>query len=135
MSAAILGGRSEVGDLDNHWREKGIQHYIHCAHGPGRLGDSSCLSKLHHSRPGHRWCGGCVRIVRLVHAILHRAFEKAVTDDKLLTRNPASHNPVPRSSHAEMQVLDETQVNQFLMAAIGSPFEAFYHLEVKTGMR
>jgi integrase len=34
-----------------------------------------------------------------------------------------------------MQVLDEIQVNQFLVPAIGSPFEALCHLAVKTGMR
>ena len=34
-----------------------------------------------------------------------------------------------------MQVWDEIQVNQYLVAAIGSPFEALYHLAVKTGMR
>lgn len=74
------------------------------------------------------------RTVRLVHAILHRALEKAVRYG-LLTHNPSSNATLPRYKQAEMQVLDELQVNQFLVAAIGSPFEAIYHLAVKTGMR
>jgi integrase len=75
-----------------------------------------------------------VRTVRLIHSILHRALEKAVIHG-LLTRNPTAHATLPRYKHGEMQVLDEMQVNQFLVAAIGSPFEALYHLAVKTGMR
>ena len=34
-----------------------------------------------------------------------------------------------------MKVLDEAQVNQFLMAAHGSANEALYHLAIVTGMR
>ena len=78
--------------------------------------------------------GTGARTVRLVHSILHRALEKAVLHG-LLTRNPTTHATLPRYKQAEMQVLDEMQVNQFLVAAIGSPYEALYHLAVKTGMR
>lgn len=74
------------------------------------------------------------RTVHLVHSILHRALEKAVLFG-LLTHNPSAHATLPRYKQAEMNVLDEMQVNQFLVTAIGSPFEALYHLAVKTGMR
>lgn len=75
-----------------------------------------------------------IRTVRLVHSILHCALEKAVFQ-LLLTRNPAAHTALPRYKHGEMKVLDESQVNQFLFAAIDSPLFALYHLAVKTGMR
>ena len=75
-----------------------------------------------------------IRTVRLVHSILHCALERAVFQ-LLLTRNPAAHTALPRYKHGEMKVLDESQVNQFLLAAIDSPYVALYHLAVKTGMR
>ena len=34
-----------------------------------------------------------------------------------------------------MQVLDESQVSQFLVAAQGSPHDALYHLAITSGMR
>ena len=75
-----------------------------------------------------------IRTVRLVHSILHCALERAVIQS-MLTRNPASHAALPRYKHGEMKVLDEGQVNRFLLAAIDSPFVGLYHLAVKTGMR
>jgi integrase len=74
------------------------------------------------------------RTVRMVHSVIHRALERAVFN-LMLTRNPSAHATLPRYTHGEMKVLDEIQVNQFLVAAIGSPFVALYHLAVKTGMR
>ena len=75
-----------------------------------------------------------VRTVRIVHAVLHRSLEKAVRYG-LILRNPTNGAALPQYKHAEMMVLDEIQVNQFLVTAIGSPFEALCHLAVKTGMR
>ncbi len=75
-----------------------------------------------------------IRTVRLVHSILHCALERAVFQ-LLLTRNPAAHTALPRYKHGEMKVLDEGEVNQFLLAAIDSPYIGLYHLAVKTGMR
>ncbi|PWB53380.1 MAG: hypothetical protein C3F13_09565 [Anaerolineales bacterium] len=75
-----------------------------------------------------------IRTVRLVHSILHCAFEKAVIQS-ILTRNPTSHAKLPRYKHGEKKVLDDQQVNRFLLAAIDSPFVGLYHLAVKTGMR
>lgn len=78
--------------------------------------------------------GAGPRTVHKIHIILHSALEKAVMHG-LLLRNPTANVALPRYTPAEMKVLDEMQVNQFLVAAIGSPFEALYHLAVKTGMR
>ena len=52
-----------------------------------------------------------------------------------ITHNPCHGATLPRYQYAEMQVLDEVEVNQFFIAAIGTTYEALYHLAVKTGMR
>ncbi|RPI33834.1 MAG: site-specific integrase [Chloroflexota bacterium] len=76
---------------------------------------------------------GC-RTIKLTHAVLHGCLEDAVKRG-LLPGNPADRVDVPRYEHDEMKVLNESQVIQFLSAAKGSPYEALYHLAVKTGMR
>ena len=78
--------------------------------------------------------GTGVRTVRIVHAVLHRSLEKAVRYG-LILRNPTEGAALPQYKHAEMQVLDETQVSQLLVAAKCSRHEALYHLAVTTGMR
>ncbi len=75
-----------------------------------------------------------IRTVRIVHAILHRALGKAVHYGLLFT-NPAHGAALPKYQHAEMKVLDESQVVQFLVAAHGSRYEALYYLAINTGMR
>lgn len=74
------------------------------------------------------------RLVRHTHSVLHRALERAVRYD-LIHKNPTHGATLPRYSPPEMKVLDEAQVNQFLMAARNSPYEALYHLAIITGMR
>ena len=78
--------------------------------------------------------GSGVRTVRIVHAVLHRALEKAVRYG-LILRNPTQGAALPQYKHAEMLVLDETQVSQLLVAANDSRHKALYHLAVITGMR
>jgi integrase len=75
-----------------------------------------------------------VRAIRHTHATLHRALERAV-EQGLLVRNPAHKATLPRIKHTEMQVWDETQIVNFLVAAKDSPNEALYHLAIVTGMR
>ena len=74
------------------------------------------------------------RNVRHIHAVLHRALEKAVGYN-LVLRNPAHGVTLPRYKPAEMQVWDESQVSVFLVAAEGSSFKSLYHLAITTGMR
>lgn len=74
------------------------------------------------------------RLVRHTHSVLHRAFERAVRYD-LVAKNPTHGATLPRYAPPEMKVLDEAQVNQFLMAARESPYQALYHLAIVTGMR
>ena len=78
--------------------------------------------------------GSGVRTVRIVHAVLHRSLESALRYG-LILRNPTAGAALPQYKHAEMMVLDETQVSQLLVAAKGSRHEALYHLAVTTGMR
>jgi len=78
--------------------------------------------------------GNGPRTVRHTHSVLHRAFQRAVRYD-LLVKNPTHGAILPRYTPPEMKVLDEAQVNQFLMAARGSPYEALYYLAIVTGMR
>jgi integrase len=75
-----------------------------------------------------------IRTVRIVHSILHISLGKAVHYGLLMT-NPTQGAALPRYQHAEMRVLDESQVVQFLVAAHGSHYEALYYLAINTGMR
>jgi len=77
-------------------------------------------------------CG--VRTVRITHSILHCALEKAVKYN-MVVRNVAHGAALPKYQHAEMKVLDETQVTQFLAASSGSHYEALFYLAAQTGMR
>ena len=75
-----------------------------------------------------------VRTIRYCHAVLHSALEKAVRLE-LLTKNPVKGATPPRKNEAEIIILDEDQVIQFLIASRGNRHEALFHLAVKTGMR
>jgi integrase len=75
-----------------------------------------------------------VRTVRIIHNILHKALDKAVRYG-LIIHNPSHGATLPRYKHGEMQVLDESEVSQFLVAAQESPYLALYHLAITTGMR
>lgn len=75
-----------------------------------------------------------VRTVRIVYAVLHRSLDKAVRYG-LILRNPTDGAALSQYKHAEMMVLDETQVSQLLVAAKVSRHEVLYHLAVTTGMR
>lgn len=68
------------------------------------------------------------------HRTLHVMLEKAVKYN-FIFRNPAHGATVPQVPTSEMSVLDEEQVNRFLSAAMGTRYEALFHLAVTTGMR
>jgi integrase len=74
------------------------------------------------------------RTIRICHNILHKSLEKALRYG-LVTHNPAHGAALPRYTHSEMQVLDQTQVGQFLIAAQSSSYCALFHLAITTGMR
>jgi|SRR5271157_3100621 len=72
--------------------------------------------------------------IRYSHRVLHCALEQALKDG-LIIRNPSHGATVPRAIHKEMKILNDEQVNLFLVAASGSRYQALYHLAVTTGMR
>jgi integrase len=74
------------------------------------------------------------RTIREVHAVLHKSLKKAVRYGYIQV-NPAHGASLPRYKHAEMQILDENQVSQFLVASHNSRHMALYHLAVVTGSR
>lgn len=100
--------------------------------------------KLHEIRPdqvqrlyaGHTENGKSTRLVRMVHCVLHRAFNQAVQFG-LLERNPASFVRPPRLEHKEMKFYDSGQVQGFLIAAehTRDRYLALWKLAVTTGMR
>ncbi len=74
------------------------------------------------------------RTVRLVHAVLHRAFGRAVRWG-LMGRNPADAVDKPQAPHREMRVLTVEQVRALLDAARGHRLEALFHLALSIGLR
>jgi integrase len=68
------------------------------------------------------------------HRVLHAALEQAVKNG-IIGRNPAHGATVPKAKHREMQILNEQQVGDFLVAASQSRYKTLYHLAVTTGMR
>lgn len=142
------GGKGSLGDYLTEWldtsrlslRDMTICHYeqvirIHILPRIGsiHLADLS-LIKIERFYSELIQAGIGIRTVRIVHAILHRSLGKAVHYGLLMV-NPAHGAALPKYQHAEMQVLDESQVVQFLVAAYGSNYEALYYLAINTGMR
>lgn len=72
--------------------------------------------------------------IRYTHRVLHAALEQAVKNG-IIGRNPAHGATVPKPKRKEMQILNEQQVGQFLVAASTSRYKALYHLDLTTGMR
>jgi len=75
-----------------------------------------------------------VPTIRKVHKLLHSSLELAV-ETGTIGRNPASYAHPPREPMSEMKILDENQVNQFLVSIIGHKWEALFHMAITTGMR
>jgi integrase len=75
-----------------------------------------------------------IHTVLYTHAVLHRALEQAVKAS-MLTRNPASYTQLPKKPVTEMEILTESQVSQFLIAAKGHRLDALFHLALITGAR
>ncbi len=75
-----------------------------------------------------------IQSVSKIHTVLHSALSHAVKTG-ILGQNPASATIPPVPPTREMDILDEIQVNQLLIAAKGHRLEALFHLAVTTGMR
>jgi integrase len=75
------------------------------------------------------------RTVSLVHRILHRALEDAVSDG-LLPRNPAAAVKRPATpKSAAGKVWSADQARRFITSAAADRLEALWRLELSTGLR
>lgn len=72
--------------------------------------------------------------IQKIHTVLRSALSQ-VEKMSLITRNPAKALIVPNAPQKEMQILDETQVNQLLIEIRGHRWEALYYLALAAGMR
>lgn len=78
--------------------------------------------------------GLSARSVRLLHAVLHKAFDTAVRTN-LVTRNVCNVVTPPRLTKYEIQPLSEEQARMLLEVARGHRLEALLTLAITTGMR
>ena len=69
-----------------------------------------------------------------IHTMLHSALEQAVKMG-IANRNVSGGTIPPKRPTKEMNILDESQVSQLLVAAHGTRLEALLHLALSTGMR
>jgi integrase len=69
-----------------------------------------------------------------IHTVLHGALDRAVRLGSIGS-NPVSLAIPPKEPTREMQIFDESQVSQMLVAAYGHYLEPILHLAVTTGMR
>ncbi|PWB55366.1 MAG: hypothetical protein C3F13_04545 [Anaerolineales bacterium] len=72
--------------------------------------------------------------IQKTHTLLHSSLEFAVKMGTI-PRNPASYAKPPKAPEKEMQILNETQANQFLVSALEHRWSALFHLAMVTGMR
>jgi integrase len=69
-----------------------------------------------------------------IHTLLHTALEHAIRLG-LVNRNVTNATIPPKEPAKEMKILDESQISQLLVAAIGTRLEAILYFAVTTGMR
>lgn len=74
------------------------------------------------------------KTVKNVHGVLHSALNQAVQCGYIRT-NPADRTILPKRSKAEIHVLEDKQVLEFLKAIQGHRFEYLYQLDLFTGLR
>jgi len=108
-------------DLGTHLMEKLDPHMIQRFY--------NNLSKEHDGKPGLS-----PRSIKVIHGILHKVLEQAVTLGYLRT-NPADKCVLPRGERRELNPLDEDAITLFMKAVKGHPFERIYLVTLFTGIR
>ncbi|MBM6977445.1 tyrosine-type recombinase/integrase [Intestinimonas butyriciproducens] len=87
-----------------------------------------------HPHPGESR-GLSTTTVHGIHTTLHHALKSAV-DQRLLPNNPADHVAPPKVAHKAMNILNDEQLNTFLLAAEQDPiWHDFFYTELTTGLR
>ena len=74
------------------------------------------------------------KTIKNIHGVLHKALHQAMKN-KYINFNPAEACELPRIEKAEIKPLDDTQINAFLKAIKGHPFEDLFLVDLFTGMR
>ena len=74
------------------------------------------------------------KTVKNVHGVLHSALNQAVQCGYIRT-NPADRTILPKRTKAEIHVLEDNRVIEFLETIQGHRFEYLYQLDLFTGMR
>lgn len=74
------------------------------------------------------------KTIKNIHGVLHKALHQAMKN-KYITFNPAEACELPRIEKAEIKPLDDTQINAFLKAIKGHPYEDLFLVDLFTGMR
>lgn len=109
------------------------EHHILPALGALKLKDlrPDIIQRFYNTKLGQ---GTGERTIQLIHVVLHRSLEQAVNLGTL-PRNPTEAVMRPEYSHAEMKILDESQVSQLMISLQGDRHEALLQLALATGMR
>jgi len=102
-----------------HMKPEHIQRYYANALINGRCDGKGALNPL---------------TVRHHHMTLHNALKCAVKWG-LLVRNPADAIDAPRTTHTEMKVMSEEDLNRFLEVTKPTPYYSLFYLALFTGMR
>ena len=74
------------------------------------------------------------KTIKNIHGVLHKCLQKAC-ELKYITENPASNTELPKPPHLDIMPMNTEQLEQFLGAIKGHPYEIVYKLAVFTGMR
>lgn len=74
------------------------------------------------------------KTIKNIHGVFHKALQQAMKN-KYIYFNPADACELPRIEKAEIKPLDDTQINAFLKAIKGHPFEDLFLVDLFTGMR
>ena len=78
--------------------------------------------------------GLSAKTIKNLHGILHSALKQAVLLG-YISANPADACVLPRVVPQEVAFLEETEIQSFLAAVNGHPFETVYKVDLFTGMR
>ena len=74
------------------------------------------------------------KTVKNIHGTFHKALEKAVSLG-YIKYNPADKPDLPKTEKAEISPLDENDMNRFLSAIKGHPYEKLYFVTLFIGLR
>jgi len=118
--------------------ESNVRLHINPALGAVKLSDlkphnlQTFVNRLYRGVPGSHALSA--KMVKNIHGTLHNALETAVKIG-YLRLNPSSNIELPRVERKEIRPLGGQQIDSFLKAINGNPFEPLFFTALYTGMR